>query len=733
MMPSVYNRLGPYDIRQEIGRGGMAVVFLATDTRNDQQVALRSVPHYSGQDVLDAERRGAELQEQFCQVSSYVPKVFDHGSEAGYFYVAMEYLEGENLSQVIRRGPVSTERAVAIAIELCKFLEDARGFAWNEGGRDFRHLLHGDLTPVNIRIMPGDAVKVLDFGIAKALSLSRKVTRNDFGNVAYLSPERIESGGVMDATDGFWALGVMLYEMLRGAPPFSAPDTRALERAIVARNPVPLPMGLCPAGLHAVVAKLLGPKADDRYQSADAIRADLERVQAGRQTDAEKEGWPGRAGDEPATRRMSPAAAAAVAAGAAATEEVTRRTVPPPLPPSALETPTRPTSPVPPKPAGPEPITTPRGAGQRPGAGAAPKSVPGPGRPTPPPLPRAARPPATPMPLHPALAYLLRVTSPARIALAVMLVIIVGNEILVGRAAGRVANTVPSQELSALDDRWGDYQRLAARSVGPATWRLERMLKQRTISLTDRMIASYREGLSVVWSAQWTSARQALVRAVAADPDSSVLNGALRYVDGHLHRINGDELRRDRKQDSARREFASAVTAFRESAQMRPDWPDPFIGLARTFLTGLGDVDRGADALEQARRLGYAPGERDTAQLADSYVERGDALWQTSRDLRPAPQERDHLGRAVAAYQRALELYGGITGYTGVPANVRRTQGALERVQRRLDELDWASLVHDPGPLDFGANSNEAADVDHDDSNAGAGADADSDSDSDSN
>ena len=96
-------------------------------------------------------------------------------------------------------------RAVAIAIELCRFLEDARGFAWTVGGRDFRHLLHGDLTPVNVRLTADDRVKVLDFGIAKALSMSRKVTRNDFGNLAYLSPERIESGGEMDATDGFWA------------------------------------------------------------------------------------------------------------------------------------------------------------------------------------------------------------------------------------------------------------------------------------------------------------------------------------------------------------------------------------------------------------------------------------------------------------------------------------------------------------------------------------------------
>src|SRR6188474_2838565 len=251
MMHSVYNRLGPYDINQEIGRGGMAVVFLATDTRTNRPVALRSVPHYSGQDVLEAERRGAELQKQFCQVSSFVPEVYDHGSEAGYFYVAMEYLEGENLSQVIRRGPMPAPRAVAIAIELCRFLEDSRGFAWREGGRDFRHLLHGDLTPVNVRIMAGDQVKVLDFGIAKALSMSRKVTRNDFGNLAYLSPERLESGDI-DTRADLWAVGVLLYERANGARPFEAADTRRLEQRIQSGRPAAPLDGSCPAGLQAI-------------------------------------------------------------------------------------------------------------------------------------------------------------------------------------------------------------------------------------------------------------------------------------------------------------------------------------------------------------------------------------------------------------------------------------------------------------------------------------------------
>ena len=83
-MRSVYNRIGPYDIHQEIGRGGMAVVFLATDTTTEQRVALRTVPTYTAPDVLAAEHRGAELQEQFCRVSGFVPQVYKYGTEADF-------------------------------------------------------------------------------------------------------------------------------------------------------------------------------------------------------------------------------------------------------------------------------------------------------------------------------------------------------------------------------------------------------------------------------------------------------------------------------------------------------------------------------------------------------------------------------------------------------------------------------------------------------------------------
>ena len=679
-MRSVYNTIGPYDIHQEIGRGGMAVVFLATDTTSGQRVALRTVPTYTAPDVMAAEHRGAELQEQFCRVSGFVPQVYKYGTESDYFYVAMEYLDGENLSQAIRRAPLTETRAVAVAIELCRFLEDARGFTWKVEGREVRHLLHGDLTPANVRLTSNGRIKVLDFGIAKALSMSRKVTRNDFGSLAYLSPERIESGGEMDATDRFWARGVMLYEMVKGAQPFMAPDTRRLEKLIVSRRSAPTLEGACPIGLQAIIAKLLGPTAADRYPSAEAIRRDLERYQGGEETEAQKQGWPARASDEPVTRRLGPGPEEVAT-------EVTRRTVPPPLPPSAVA-------------AAVTPPTAP---------------TPGPKRVVPPPLPAAARPapphaeaPTPRLPPKPGAPAV----QPSRVArkpsgfqrvLRWALVILVGmvslNEISVGREAREVVVTVPSSDLESLGPAWSRYQELSSNGIGLGTSRLRRVLIQRTMLLTDRVAATYREGLKVVWEPQWREARDVLARAAAANPDHSGLNGSLRYAEGHLSRIDGDARKAKGDTEGAQREYADAINSFREAAQLRPSWPDPFIGLSRTFIAGLGDVDRGADALAQARRLGYSPGQRETAQLAGGYQDRGDSLWQSARGLRGMPQERDYLTRSSEAYQQALDLYTGIASFSGVPASVRKTQAGLERVKNRMNEVEGSHFSLDLGPL----------------------------------
>jgi hypothetical protein len=487
------------------------------------------------------------------------------------------------------------------------------------GSREFRSLVHGDLTPRNIRITSSQKVKVLDFGIAKALSLSRKVTRNDFGTLWYLSPERLESG-VVDEYADFWAIGVILYEMVRAARPFQAEDTRRLERMILSRNGAPSLNGLCPGGLESVIAKLLAADPADRYSRAQAIREDLQRFRSGQQTQAEKEGWPRQPAQEPETRRSQPPVVG--------DDEKTRRT-------------------------------------SKPVKDAAP------------PVPRWIS---------------AKVRRAVVAVLIVMGLVVVGNDVSVGSSAAKVTESVPKLELEQLDEVWGRYEELSRRAFLPiGTMGLANALIERSNVLAERVIANYRTSLPTIREAQWRSARDALARAVAEEPDDKQLRAALRYCEGHLHRINGEAKRARRETAGAEKDMTAAVAAFREAAELRPRWPDPFLGLARTFIYGLQDVDRGADALRQAEIYGYKRGERETSQLADGYRVRGDALARNARELNGLPQERDYLERSADAYREALTHYLVIEDYSKLGANIRAAQRGLDRVEKRLADLSAAS------------------------------------------
>ena len=182
-------------------------------------------------------------------------------------------------------------------------------------------------------------------------------------------------------------------------------------------------------------------------------------------------------------------------------------------------------------------------------------------------------------------------------------------------------------------------------------------------------------------------AREALAHALAVNQNDSQLRGALRYCDGHLHRINGEARKAHRQTAEAQHEFTEAVSAFREAAELRPTWPDPFLGLMRTFIYGLEDVDRGADALKQAQRLGYSAGERETVQLADGYRWRGVAFARTARTLVGRAGEQKYLARSAEAYRQAIDLYSKAQGYADAPQNLRAAQGGLAQVEQRTREL----------------------------------------------
>ena len=638
MNTGLFNRVGPYEVEREIGRGGMAVVFLAKDTRTGVDVALKQVPvgaDRETREVFEAEEWGAKLQEQFSAVSALVPKVYEQRTIGDHFYVAMEYVDGENLSDAIGRGPLPVARAVTIATELARFLDAAHRFEVTLGDRHLRALLHGDLKPKNVRITSDDRVKVLDFGIAKALSMTRRVTRNDFGSIAYLSPERLESGEIDEASD-LWAIGVLLYEMLTGVPPFRGGDTRRVEQLIKSRQPPAPPDAGCPAALKAIVAKMLAPDLASRYPSASAIVADLSRFSSGAQTEAEREGWAHAMDDQPPTRPIRQAVD-----GVATDEPETRRT--------RHEGSTRVTKPAS---AVPAPVGEPRRRG---------------------PWFR-------------------------RLAGAGVILFVLGlamNQSCIRMQAHQIARTVPIQEFDGLSGAWDSRDALLRKSWlgGSPLGELERALVQQTSVLADRVIENYRLPRPTVREAQWATTRTHLARAVGADPRNGRLRAALRYCDGHLHRINGEARKRRGDTASAQHAFTEAVAAFREAAEYRSDWADPFLGLARTFIYGLEDLDRGADALKRAQELGYTIGDRETVQLADGYRARGETLARTAATLRGMAQEEDYLTRAAEAYREAMTLYSKVVDFANTAANIRRTDRLLKQVEERLLLIKGERLV----------------------------------------
>jgi len=281
------------------------------------------------------------------------------------------------------------------------------------------------------------------------------------------------------------------------------------------------------------------------------------------------------------------------------------------------------------------------------------------------------------------------------IGLALFLVV---NESCVSSAAQRTAGLAISRELDGLDDLWTSYDSLKARSyLGWGVAGLERTLRTRTRELTDRVIANYRMPAPTVREAQWQAARDALQRALVTSPSDGRLKASLRYCEGHLHRIDGEARKSRRQMTAARQEFTEAVTAFREAAELRDDWPDPFLGLMRTFIYGLEDIDRAADALKQAQRLGFTPGDRETAQLADGYRTRGETIWRSAAAVEGLPQESEYLQRAADSLGEALKHYSRIPAYSGAASSLRRTQRALDLIQVRLHLLAEETRLEEAG------------------------------------
>jgi serine/threonine protein kinase len=636
MIAPASRHVGKYEIRHKLGRGGMADVYLAQDTALGHVVALKLIEHSADsdtRDAIEAERRGAELQAHLAAIDPRVVRIFDCNDVDGFFYVAMEYIDGQDLSDLMRRGPLAVEFAVDVALAVAETLDHAHHLHITIGGKDCHGMVHGDIKPKNIRIDAKGNVRVLDFGIAKALSLSRKLTRNEFGSVPYASPERLDLGEVNFLSD-LWSLAVMLYEMVTGMLPYVADSTEQLERKIQSGVPAPPAPHPCPDALRSILVKALAPEPERRYQSAVDLYADLLAFRGGRPVRAIAEDLETtrrtahRTDDE--TRRTHPVAGAAgVVAGSAGVGEDTRRTGP--SQPSAQ-----------PSPLAPKRFGTPRRAPRR-----VPKWMQG-------------------------IAALL----------FGFLLFGAGRQYVLFRHGQELKHDIETEQLTDPDAIWNKWTELSDGHPSSVLFSgVRKDVSQRLVEAADRVIESYRTS-DTVKEADWQTAHDLLARALSLEPDESV-RGKIRLCEGQIARING----------LAHRDpllLNVAVGKFNEAAHLMPASPDPELGLARTYVYGLKDIDKAYQALEEAQKRGFALGSREKDQLADGYQSRADRTFWDSRNVRGLPQERDQIIRAREDYQRALELYQSIAPWGNAAAQIGRVESSLQSVETRVKEIDNA-------------------------------------------
>ncbi|MBT8400051.1 MAG: serine/threonine-protein kinase [Rhodothermia bacterium] len=264
-----------YNVVDELGRGGMGVVYKAEDTKLDRTVAIKVLPPHA---LISEDDRNRFYREARAAAAINHPNIahvyeIDEVNDAEGTkrpFIAMEFIDGETLADRIEKGPLPLKDALSIATQIAEGLKAAHG----------KDIVHRDVKSGNMMLTSDGTVKILDFGLAKT-SASTRLTQmgSTLGTVAYMSPEQAK-GEEVDRRSDIWSLGVILYEMIAGRLPFVGDYEQAVVYGILNEDPeslTTLRAGV-PFSLDGIIAKMLAKDPDLRYQHVDELPADLKAI-----------------------------------------------------------------------------------------------------------------------------------------------------------------------------------------------------------------------------------------------------------------------------------------------------------------------------------------------------------------------------------------------------------------------------------------------------------------------